>query len=331
MLAATLVLLMHAQAPTPAAPATAAPAAAAAPAPASAAAPAPAPASAVTTAPASAVKTTPAPPPRPRLLVLETRADAAYVDAVRAFGDLLATLLEQRSDAEVIPSSSVKDRLAVAADKLAAGCDDTACMTEIAGAMDARYVITSRASQVGGRWLMRVELFDSQDLKIIAQATAMADSVEGLAAQAELLADDIVARAPVIGRRPTGTSGTPTDPAPLPPPDARKGGGWMLGTGIGALVGAAVLAGVGIGGYAWAAGDASRTANAIDAYQSDPNVGTRQALIETAQKSDASSNWHLCLFMPLGWACYPVGLTGAGLIGWSMIAGSGETSEESPP
>lgn len=284
----------------------------------------PAPTAAPAVAPAPALATTPAPPPRARILVLETRAEAAYVEQVRAFGDLLATLLEARTDAEVIASSSVKDRLAVAADKISAGCDDTTCMTEIAGALDARYVIASRASQVGGRWLMRVELFDSQDLKVIAQATAMADGVEGLAAQAELLADDILARAPMLARHAGGSTDAGTGTGTLPPPDAKKGGGgWLLGGGITALVASAVFATVGTVGYLWAAGDARKTAEAIDEYQADPRVETRQALIDAGKASDSSSNWNNCLFLPLGCACIPTGLGGAGLVGWSMLAGDG--------
>src|SRR5688572_14496608 len=167
-------------------------------------------------------------PGRVRVLVLETRADAAVLTQVKDFGDLFATILEERSDAEIIPSSSIKDRLQVAAAKVESGCDDTACMTENAGAMDARYVVASRASQVGGRWLMRVELFDSQDLKVIAQATKMADSVGGLAAQAEHLADDLLAKAPVLPRKGSSSSSSgPTNAATvkeLPPPDEKSGG-----------------------------------------------------------------------------------------------------------
>jgi hypothetical protein len=145
----------------------------------------------------------------PRVLVLETRADAAHENDVKAFGDLLATLLERRSTAVIVPASSVKDRLAVAADKMTAGCDDNTCLTELAGALDARFVVSERASQVGGRWLMRVELFDSRDLKVVAQTSVMSDGVEGLAAQAEALADDLMARAPMLPRR--GETNVPVD------------------------------------------------------------------------------------------------------------------------
>ncbi|MBI1945512.1 MAG: hypothetical protein HYS27_07440 [Deltaproteobacteria bacterium] len=311
MLTLAVTLLLAAQAPAPA------------PAVQTAKEPAAAP---PTPAPAPALATAATPPPRPRILVLETRADAAYLEQVRAFGDLLATLLESRSDAEVIPSSSVKDRLSAAADRLSAGCDDTACMTEIAGALDARYVIASRASQVGGRWLMRVELFDSRDLKVIAQATAMADGVEGLAAQAELLADDIVARAPVIGRQAaTVGGGTTAGSGTLPPPDAKKGGGsgLLLGGGIAALAASAVAATVGGIGFFWASGDERRTNDAIQRYRNDPNTDTRQGVLDAARISNDSSNWYSCLLMPIGCSCIPLGLGGAGAIGWSMMDSGG--------
>ncbi len=313
MLCLVATLALTAQSPAPATPA---------PAPTPGATPA---------APAPALATAPEVPARARILVLETRADAAYLEQVRAFGELLATLLEQRTSAEVIPSSSVKDRLSMAADRLQAGCDDTACMTEIAGALDARYVIASRASQVGGRWLMRVELFDSASLKVIAQVTAMADGVEGLAAQAEVLADDLVARAPVLGRRAASNTGADVGGGggtALPPPDAKPsgGGGWMLGGGIAAVVasvGAAVVGGL---GYLWASGDERKTSDAIARYRDDPNVDTRAALINAADSSDVSWLAYNCLLLPIGCSSVPLVLGGAGAIGWSLMD-SGEAAE----
>ena len=105
-----------------------------------------------------------APPPSAkveRVLVLETRADAAWLPKVKAFGDLLATILEQRTTAEIVPSSSVKDRLTVAADRLSAGCDDTACMSEIAGALDARWVVAlMNEGKVNGKQLLSPTLIN---------------------------------------------------------------------------------------------------------------------------------------------------------------------------
>ncbi len=262
----------------------------------------------------------PAPPTKVRVLVLETRADAAYVDKVRAFGDLLATILEDRADAEIVPSSSVKDRLAVAADKMQSGCDDTACMTEIAGALDARYVVTSRASQVGGRWLMRVELFDGQDLKVVAQSNAMSDSVEGLASQAEVLADGLLAKAPMVPRKGASTGDPAMAVATDPTAPGAPGGGMSTAmiVGVSSSVAAVATAAVGAGGFFWAQGLEREAIAAQDDYIDDPNPDTRRNFAEAAVRADDLSTVHNCVLLPIGCLCLPLGAVGVGGLWWGL-------------
>lgn len=275
--------------------------------------PAQAPAAATVAAPQAA-------PSKVRVLVLETRADPAYVDKVRAFGDLLATILEDRADAEIVPSSSVKDRLAVAADKMQSGCDDTACMTEIAGALDARYVVTSRASQVGGRWLMRVELFDGQDLKVVAQSNAMSDSVEGLASQAEGLADSLLAKAPMVPRKGAATGGDPAMAVSTEPPTTAPGGGMNTALIVGAAstVGALATAGVGAASFYWAQGLETAATNAKEDYIDDPNPDTRRSFAEAGVAADDASTVHNCVLLPIGCLCIPLGAVGVGGLWWGL-------------
>lgn len=253
---------------------------------------------------------------KPRILVLETRADAAYLDKVKAFGDLLATLLEERANAEIVPSSSVRDRLAVAADKLQAGCDDTSCMSEIAGALDARWVVASRASQVGGRWLMRVELFDGQDLKVVAQSTAQSDSVEGLASQAELLADGLLAKAPMIPRR-----GAATDTATLQEaPAAAPSGGVSLPLVVGGVSAVAALGTAAVGTWSFfnASGLERKASDARNDYIDDPNPQTRSAYADAGREADDISTVHNCVLLPLGCLCIPLGGAAIGGVWWGL-------------
>ena len=263
--------------------------------------------------------------PPPRVLVLETRADGPTLEKVRAFGDLLATVLEPRTAAEIVPASSVKDRLAVAAEKVSAGCDDTTCMTEIAGALDARYVVASRASQVGGRWLMRVELFDSRDLKVVAQTSTMSDSVEGLASQAEKLADGLMEKAPMLPRKGEVIA---SEKPKGPPPDPKSGSPWPW-----VITGVSSAAVVGIGaGWAWSYSDAlgKETAqnNALKDYKADPNVSTRKALVTAASAADGSSTLNNCVFFPLGcFGCLPLAAAAAGAAYW----GATQDNEEPKP
>lgn len=270
-------------------------------------------------------QTAAAPAPPPRVLVLETRADAANLDKVKAFGDLLATLLEERANAEIVPSSSVRDRLAVAADKLQSGCDDTSCMSEIAGALDARWVVASRASQVGGRWLMRVELFDGQDLKVVAQATAMSDSVEGLASQAEVLADALLAKAPMIPRRGGAPAATPDGATPAPAPGA-AGGGLSTPLIVGGVSAVAALGTAALGGWSFfnASGNEGKAFAAKNEYIDTPNPETRAAYAEASRNSSDTSTLHNCIFLPISCLCIPLGGAAIGGIWWGLADDGGE-------
>jgi hypothetical protein len=269
-----------------------------------------------------------------RVLVLETRADAAYLDKVKAFGDLLATILEQRTSAEIVPSSSVKDRLAVAADKLSAGCDETSCMTEIAGALDARWVVASRASQVGGRWLMRVELFDSQTLKVVAEVSEMSDSVEGIAAQAEHVADDLLAKSPMLPKKgassSSSSSSSSTSTSSSAKPAAKVGDDKSSNTLPWALAGGgAGLAVLALGGWTaawlWAHGEETKRADALNAYNLDPlSPDKRSALATTGQSADSASTVNNCVAAPIGCLSLPLlGIAGAGVY-WGVTSSNEE-------
>lgn len=264
----------------------------------------------------------------PRVLVLETRADERHLADVRSFGDLFAAALSQRCSAEIIAASSVRDRLAVVADKTVLGCDETTCMTEIAGALDARYVVASRASEVGGRWLMRVELFDSQDLKVVAQVSATSDGVSGLAAQAERLADDLLAQGTVLPRR-SAKSAPTSVAAPLPPPDRPAGSpipwvvaGLASAGAVAALIPATLT-------YVQGQEQADAVSDATAAYEQDPSVANRKALRNVGQELSETSLEHTCVFGPL--SCLSPLLCGvAGVSGVIGILGGNEdkTPEE---
>lgn len=266
-------------------------------------------------------------PAPPRVLVLETRAEEAYLPKVKAFGDLFATVLEPLTSAEIVPASSVKDRLSVASEKVAAGCDEAACLTELAGALDTRFVVSSRASQVGGRWLMRVELFDSQDLKVIAQVSAMSDSVEGLAFQAEPLADALLAKAPVLARAPMSTpAGAPTV-SELPPPDApsRSMTPWV----VGGLSGAAAVAVAGVATWSFfdARGKEQTLNDALADYRKSPGADTRADLRDAGLAAGNAAILNNCVLSPLGCTSLPL----LGLAVGGVVWGLREDPQEAAP
>jgi hypothetical protein len=186
---------------------------------------------------------------------------------------------------------------------------------------------------------MRVELFDSQSLKVTAQVTAMSDSVEGLAAQAESLADEMLERAPMLRAPAAGASpsSTPSSPSPSPtvvsaPPASDAPAApkplwpWLVAGGSG-VVAVGSLAGWAIA-YGVASSDESKLDKALVDFKADPSSAqNRSALAAAGRDADSSSTANNCVFAPLG--CLSVPLIGLGVAGvyWGTQSAPAENHE----
>ncbi len=110
----------------------------------------------------------PTPPPAapavtdaaPRILVLVPKGDTVDVEVRRAIASTLTVELGKTGRFTALSTSELAQLADLEADKQAAGCDSSSCLSEIAGALGARYVVVGDATQLGGLMAVNLSLFD---------------------------------------------------------------------------------------------------------------------------------------------------------------------------
>lgn len=153
-----------------------------------------------------------APEPReaPRVLVLDLECDDGLDRLGRLGTEALTHALSSSDALEVLSTADLRQMVELEAGRAAAGCDTTSCLTEIAGAMGARYVVFGSVSGLGSRYLMRANLFDAFAAQPVAREQARArDDAEldvvarqvaaKLAAAIDVTLEPVAERAPVLG------------------------------------------------------------------------------------------------------------------------------------
>jgi hypothetical protein len=225
-----------------------------------------------------------APPPaaRPRdsLLVLDV-AGVEQESGARGLSDLLATLMLERVDLDVVAVSSVRDRLAHATDKVQAGCDDAACMAEIAGAIGAHFVLYSRFSTAGDVKLLRLEVLDEKTARSAALVTVRSASTSDLYQELPKAVDELVTRSD--GALPRLMHASPVVDAPgfFDHP----GNGHLVIGGVLLAIGVGAGAGYGVSTY-FAQGRASAVDDAVKQYIAAPSPGNAAALKGARDNAD---------------------------------------------
>ncbi len=173
---------------------------------------------------AAPAEAAPGAPAKPKLIVL------AFVAQNGAQPDL-ATLLEEATVAEVsragyfqvIGSKDVQTLLGLERQKQLLGCseDSGSCMTELAGALGARFVLTGSVSKLGDAYQLTLQTLDSQ------RATTLGRSVR--------LARDEVLLRKGIAYAASEATGTPAPPPPsrvVPYSMVAVGGLLVVGGGV---------------------------------------------------------------------------------------------------
>lgn len=107
----------------------------------------------------AALLAAPADGTRERVLVLDLEADAALAgDAAIVSG---AVAEAAASDVVVVTSADLRTLSDLAADRQSCGLDSTACLAELAGAVDVHRVVHGRLSRVDGALLVQLSTFDT--------------------------------------------------------------------------------------------------------------------------------------------------------------------------
>ena len=112
------------------------------------------------------------------------RSGSIDENTAKLFDEVLAVeLAEHKAFLNTMTGSDVKRILELEITKTAAGCDDTTCMTEIAEALGARYVINGRVGELGEQKIMTLSLFDTEANASLERIQIQDENLEGLTTQ----------------------------------------------------------------------------------------------------------------------------------------------------
>lgn len=173
---------------------------------------------------ALAVATAPTPLPadaaavttkRLKLLVLDVKSasaddiDAGQVETLTAYLAARAA----RFDLEVVSSSDIRERIEIEGDKQAIGCDTNtnSCLADIAGALGAELVLSSRAGKLDALYLISLQLFDARASSALARTSVQAWSLAEATPQLGAAIDEMLTK--TTGAKPSEPSAAV---APLP-------------------------------------------------------------------------------------------------------------------
>lgn len=172
---------------------------------------------------------------RPRALVLDLQGEAVPEETRKAITGLVVVKLTKDARIDVVSGQELKGLADIAAEKQSAGCDD-ACLAEIAGAMDARLIVSGFVGKLGSLTVVNLSLFDATKARAVGRSTIEAESIEEVADKLDKALGEMLSALP----KPKAPKRKPGDEAAGPPPLAL---GLTAGGAGGAVIGAA-LAGV---------------------------------------------------------------------------------------
>lgn len=123
-------------------------------------------------------------PEKPRLVVLDlqpgTGVDAALASPLT---DAITGEVQRSGFFDVVSSRDLQALLGLERQKQLLGCDEAgtkACMTELSGALGARFVMTGTVARLGEAYQLTLNTLDSQKAQPLGRATRLARSIEAL-------------------------------------------------------------------------------------------------------------------------------------------------------
>lgn len=153
--------------------------------------------------------------------LLELGANEGGKAQAQPVAALLASKLAAAKDLKVITQQDIATMIGVERQKqlLATTCsEDSACLTELSGALGARYVVSGRLDRFGTRYTLTASVFDSARATALAHPLAEAKSEDALPDAVDEVAKALLGalgRAPVetasVGPKPEAASETGPD------------------------------------------------------------------------------------------------------------------------
>jgi hypothetical protein len=101
--------------------------------------------------------------PARRVLVLDVEAVGVPADDAAAVTRLVASAASEVRGVEVVSAADLRQLAALEADKMAAGCEESSCLAEIAGALGAESVLFGSLSRLGTTTTASLSLYTARD------------------------------------------------------------------------------------------------------------------------------------------------------------------------
>lgn len=134
------------------------------------------------------------------LLVMDLESDDLDDQQLETISGLIASDLARRPGLRVMTSADMRDLLSLEESRELAGCDDDSCMSEIAGALGARYVVFGQAGKLGDLLIVNLKLLDTSRAETPGRAAAQARDLEELPGVLRPALDTLVGD--LVGARP---------------------------------------------------------------------------------------------------------------------------------
>ena len=112
------------------------------------------------------------------LLVMDLRANGVDSSSVQTIQGLLVDEISKASSASVLGGEDLRRVLEVQNNKALMGCNDDACMAEIAGALGAEQVIYGSLGKLGQLYILQLVLFDAGNVQVIRRANIRESKLE---------------------------------------------------------------------------------------------------------------------------------------------------------
>ena len=132
--------------------------------------------------PASPASPVTAVPAKVQVLVLEPTSSVLDGPTRTTVANLLVVELGHEQGLTVIGANEVQRLTELEGDKQVAGCSQSDCLSELAGALGARYVVFGDVGPLGSRQVLNLNLFDAQQAMAISRTAITFTSVEELPA-----------------------------------------------------------------------------------------------------------------------------------------------------
>jgi TolB-like protein len=128
--------------------------------------------------------------------ILSLEANKAAQDSAPAIASLIASRLAESSKLKVLTQRDIETMLSTERQRQLLGSGSCAsqgsCLEELSNAVGARYVVTGRLDQFGGKYLLTVSLLDTYSGRSLARPRAEAESSEDLLRIAEAVGEQLL-------------------------------------------------------------------------------------------------------------------------------------------